>query len=336
MRVQKMVFAKLVLAGLSAFVAYAFLAYTYTAHRRVGPRNPFAARPATPGHIPQWLIKTGPLPANTTSVRVLLELARARNHGRVQVRYFTDVQSREHVRAHCGERALAAYDTLVPGSYKADLFRYCILWSDGGVYGDLAHRYHVPLHELVDFERDDLVLARDRLMYNHHVLAHPGVTPMQISFMAATPRHPLLKLAIDEVIKNVEARYYGRSELDITGPFLMGRLVSTEAAKPAGEGLLFRLELEEVGNAIASIATGAHVIATKEVQKEVQSSLLANRPRYSDLWWRRRVYKGHTLETDSSARHPHHAHPPPAPLAAAGRQKRGAPARGNASVQPYM
>ena len=53
--------------------------------------------------------------------------------------------------------------TQVPGSYKADLFRYCILWSDGGVYGDLAHRYHVPLHELVDFERDDLVRMRARL-----------------------------------------------------------------------------------------------------------------------------------------------------------------------------
>ena len=32
---------------------------------------------------------------------------------------------------------------------------------------------------------------------------------MQISFMAATPRHPLLRRAIDEVVKNVEARYYG-------------------------------------------------------------------------------------------------------------------------------
>ena len=148
---------------------------------------------------------------------------------------------------------------------------------------------------------------------------------MQISFMAATPRHPLLRRAIDEVVKNVEARYYGRSELDITGPFLMGRLASAEAAKPTGEGLPFRLELEEVGFAIARIATGAHVIATKEMQKEVQSSLLANRSRYSDLWWRRKVYKGHTLETDSRAPHgphQHHAHPPPPPGAAAARQKK--------------
>ena len=122
-------------------------------------------------------------------------------------------------------------------------------------------------------------------MYNHHVLAHPGVTPIQISFMAATPRHPLLRRAVDEVVKNVEARYYGRSELDITGPFLMGKLASAEAAKPAGEGLPFRLELEEVGGAIARISTGEHVLTTKEVQKDVQKSLLANRSRYSDLWW---------------------------------------------------
>jgi hypothetical protein len=110
------------LAGPCALVLYAVSAYRYTAYCRIGPRNPFAARAAKPGHIPQWLIKTGPLPANSSSVRVLLELARARNHGRVQIRYFTDEQSRAHVGAHCGERALAAYDMLVPGSYKADLF----------------------------------------------------------------------------------------------------------------------------------------------------------------------------------------------------------------------
>ena len=103
------------LAGPCALVLYAIFAYRYTAYCRIGPRNPFAARAAVPGHIPQWLIKTGPLPANSSSVRVLLELARARNHGRVQIRYFTDEQSRAHVGAHCGERALAAYDMLVPG-----------------------------------------------------------------------------------------------------------------------------------------------------------------------------------------------------------------------------
>ena len=95
------------LAGPCALVLYAVIAYRYTAYCRIGPRNPFAARAPVPGHIPQWLIKTGPLPANSSSVRVLLELARARNHGRVQIRYFTDEQSRAHVGAHCGERALA-------------------------------------------------------------------------------------------------------------------------------------------------------------------------------------------------------------------------------------
>ena len=85
------------LAGPCALVLYAVFAYRYTAYCRIGPRNPFAARAPVPGHIPQWLIKTGPLPANSSSVRVLLELARARNHGRVQIRYFTDEQSRAHV-----------------------------------------------------------------------------------------------------------------------------------------------------------------------------------------------------------------------------------------------
>ena len=30
-----------------------------------------------------------------------------------------------------------AYDALIPGAFKADLFRYCVLFIYGGVYADI-------------------------------------------------------------------------------------------------------------------------------------------------------------------------------------------------------
>lgn len=30
-----------------------------------------------------------------------------------------------------------AYDDLIPGAFKADLFRYCVLFIYGGVYADI-------------------------------------------------------------------------------------------------------------------------------------------------------------------------------------------------------
>ena len=33
---------------------------------------------------------------------------------------------------------LYAYDSLIPSSYKSDLFRYCILYKYGGIYLDIA------------------------------------------------------------------------------------------------------------------------------------------------------------------------------------------------------
>ena len=55
---------------------------------------------------------------------------------------------------------------------------------------------------------------------------------MQISFMAATPRHPLLRRAIDEVVKNVEARYYGPTLTQTRTPTLTLTLTPTLTPTP--------------------------------------------------------------------------------------------------------
>ena len=93
------------------------------------------------------------------------------------VRYFGDAAARSFIAAHFERAVVDAYDALLPGAFKSDLFRYCVLFECGGIYSDLKQRLMRPLDDLVDRTEDGLVLVRDR-----------DRTSVQISFMTARPK----------------------------------------------------------------------------------------------------------------------------------------------------
>lgn len=124
--------------------------------------------------------------------------------------YFSDVDAKEYIKKNYSGRILQAYERLKPGAYKADLFRYCILNKEGGVYIDTGfiakeslENVIKPHHEFVSSEDD----GKGRI-YN--------------AFIASIPGHPILKKAIDKILQNVETQNYGRDYLDVTGPSMLG------------------------------------------------------------------------------------------------------------------
>ena len=62
-----------------------------------------------------------------------------------EIEYYSDKGSREFVKNNFSKRVLDTYDKLIPGAYKADLFRYCILYKRGGIYSDLSQNFLLPL-----------------------------------------------------------------------------------------------------------------------------------------------------------------------------------------------
>jgi mannosyltransferase OCH1-like enzyme len=54
-----------------------------------------------------------------------------------QHKFYTDVESASFLDTHFPKEVREAYDTLLPGAFKADLFRYCVLLIYGGVYADV-------------------------------------------------------------------------------------------------------------------------------------------------------------------------------------------------------
>ena len=43
------------------------------------------------------------------------------------------------IKSHFSKRVLYAYDKLIPGAFKADLWRYCIIYINGGIYIDIKY-----------------------------------------------------------------------------------------------------------------------------------------------------------------------------------------------------
>ena len=136
---------------------------------------------------------------------------------------YDDAECLTFMKTHCGSRAAAAFMSLKPGAFKADLFRYCYLYVSGGVYVDMDAE---PLKAFDAW----LHLKQSFVAVNERA----GITGVWNGFMAAVPGLPLLWHAMWSVIRNVEQRFYPslpvqaqgdqvwRAVLSICGPVLLG------------------------------------------------------------------------------------------------------------------
>ena len=129
---------------------------------------------------------------------------------------------REFINASFSGDVLEAYDALRPLSYKADLGRFCLLYAFGGWYADISLKIISPLLSQVKLQ--GLGFFRD---YG------PGMpSPMANTFdvmtalLCAEAGHPALKRCIDQIVINVNRKYYGYTSVSPTGPRLLGRVLA--------------------------------------------------------------------------------------------------------------
>lgn len=172
-----------------------------------------ASRNETFDGIPLILYKTGPFPSDDipANIRQRIEVS-CRMLG-AELRYFTDAACRQHVEAHFDTSVVQAYDSLIPSAYKADLWRMCVLYTHGGIYGDVSQKVLIPID--VNARAAHMVLVKDRNICNN-------VNSIQISFMACAPRSPVLNYIIERITEGIHRKHMGRCALDITGPVAFG------------------------------------------------------------------------------------------------------------------
>jgi mannosyltransferase OCH1-like enzyme len=62
-------------------------------------------------------------------------------HPNFEHNLFDDNDCHEFIKKNFPIEVLLAYDALIPGAYKADLWRLCILYIHGGVYMDIKLQF---------------------------------------------------------------------------------------------------------------------------------------------------------------------------------------------------
>jgi mannosyltransferase OCH1-like enzyme len=67
---------------------------------------------------------------------------------------------RKFIKENFDSEILRAYDLLLAGSFKADLFRYCYLYINGGCYFDCKQILRKPIRQLIEPD-EEMILCND-------------------------------------------------------------------------------------------------------------------------------------------------------------------------------
>jgi hypothetical protein len=129
-----------------------------------------------------------------------------------EYRFYDDDDMVEYIRSAYGSEMLGYYTRINPkyGASRADLFRYLLIYREGGVYLDIKGSMDKPLDEVLN--RDDVYLlsrwpaagSRYAGWGEHRQLKHVGGEEFQQWHIIAAPGHPFLRAVIERVRDHID------------------------------------------------------------------------------------------------------------------------------------
>jgi len=182
---------------------------------------------------------------------------------------FDDDDCIEFIKQNFNPEILQTFHELVPGAYKADLWRLCILYKCGGFYLDIKENCLNGFKLIELSEQEHFVLDRP---YRHILNA----------LMVCAPKNPFLLKCIEQIVKNVKNKYYGEGCLWPTGPGLLGKVACENSFK-----LNIDLYLPQHGEFIVYKKVG--IMKGYDGYVEERSNYQGTK-HYGDLWAQRKIY----------------------------------------------
>jgi mannosyltransferase OCH1-like enzyme len=186
---------------------------------------------------------------------------------------YDDNECRNFIKENFENSVLNAFDSLVPGAYKADLWRYCILYKNGGIYLDIKYEPVNGFKFINMTEKEHWVLDHDKNgIYN--------------ALMVCKPNNKILLKAIYNIVENVKNKFYGISALEPTGPLLLSKYFS----------LLDKLKFDMYHDLYETITNRFIIFNGHIIFKSYNSYLTEHNnnkkvEHYGILWNNRKIYK---------------------------------------------
>jgi len=200
--------------------------------------------------IPKLIFKTSWYTRESMHPEIKKVLQKTINLNRgYELYYFDDSEMKQFIGDYDPTfRVLRAFNKLVPGAFKCDLFRYCLLDKYGGCYSDIGHT---------------LKTTFDSICYSSKLVLVEEIKNLGIhnGLICCTPGHPLMKMAIQECLHNIENGIYGETDISITGPKMLANVYR-------------KLYLETIDN------NGSLMESTKELSVKMLKHVIKDSKKY--------------------------------------------------------
>lgn len=200
--------------------------------------------------------------------------------------FMTDKDCDEFMNTYFSGRVENAYKKIIPGAYKSDIFRLCYLYQFGGIYLDINKTLLVPFDKILDKDYD--------------FVSTIDITDCAVwqGFLAAKPQLEFFQKCIDHCVRNVENNFYGKNDLDVTGPVAIGKVYRQYYGKCPEQGIYFlRGNLIKLGKLKGTITKAVYYdnlkfldINSLQRRKMNRFWKFGSKPHYSELWKKKQIY----------------------------------------------
>ena len=197
---------------------------------------------------------------------------------------YDDAMCRNFISQHFDQDTLYAFDKLKPGAYKADLWRYCILYINGGIYLDVKYNC-VNGFKLLELTDKEYFVKGILYSNNLSMVDQCKRTGVHNALISSLPNNKILLNCIEQIVYNVKHNLYNKNEFDITGPHIF---IQCERSLDIN-----KLELANTGKAI--VRSNTIIIKGYEEYRDEQSKTQLV-PHYYWLWLKKDVYNYPTLK----------------------------------------
>jgi hypothetical protein len=140
---------------------------------------------------------------------------------------YNDQECSNFIRENYPEKVFNAYKRIRPGAFKADLWRYCILYTYGGVYVDIDTLAEDKLDILLNDCAIDFCVPIDL-----NINKKEGEHNLFNTFICTKPQNPILLTCIEKIVYYVENNIIPKNPLDFSGPGVLGRAVNIFLNRP--------------------------------------------------------------------------------------------------------
>jgi hypothetical protein len=170
--------------------------------------------------IPKYIFQTWETKDISDGFKTLIQSWKDNNPNYTHV-FLDDNERREIIKQNFHERVYNTYCKIIPGAFRADLWRYCMLYIYGGVYVDIDT---ICYSNLDDFLSEDIEFMTPIDLNNCSYL---GTYNLSNGFIVSIPKHPILLNCIERIVYNVENNIVPFSNLDFSGPGVLGKSTNT-------------------------------------------------------------------------------------------------------------